>query len=106
MRRVEAGKLEGESCWKAAGDERAFIAGRGSSWQMKARSDRTRREGEDEAAKPNGVIVDFIKRRQIGTFYLLAQKLVFCNSDFNKSTTVCKGGDLEVSPNPFWIWKH
>jgi hypothetical protein len=26
-------------------------------------------------------------RRRIGTFYLLAQKLVFCNSDLDKSTT-------------------
>ena len=42
----------------------------------------------------------------IGTFHLLAQKLVFCNSDLDKSTTVCKVGDLEVSPRPFWIWKH
>src|ERR1700756_5617856 len=42
-------------------------------------------------------------RRLIGTFYLLAPKLVFCNF---KSTTDCKVGDLEVSPRPFWIWKH
>src|SRR2546421_8287140 len=47
-----------------------------------------------------------ILRRRIGTFYLLAQKLVFHNSDLNKSTTVCKMGDLEVFPKPFWIWKH
>jgi hypothetical protein len=45
-------------------------------------------------------------RRPIGTFYLLAQKLVFHNSDLSKSTTFCKMGDLEVSPKPFWIWKH
>ena len=45
-------------------------------------------------------------RRPIGTFYLLAQKLVFHNSDLNKSTIVCKVGILEVSPRPFWIWKH
>jgi hypothetical protein len=31
-------------------------------------------------------------RRRIGTFYLLAQKLVLHNSDLNKSTTVCKVG--------------
>jgi hypothetical protein len=24
----------------------------------------------------------------------------------SKSTTVCKVGDLEVSPKSFWIWKH
>jgi hypothetical protein len=29
MRRVEGGKLEGESCWKSGGDEHVFIAGRG-----------------------------------------------------------------------------
>jgi hypothetical protein len=46
------------------------------------------------------------QRRPIGTFFLLAQKLVFHNSDLSKSTTVCKVGDLEVSPKPFWIWKH
>ena len=45
-------------------------------------------------------------RRLIGTLYLLAQKFVFCNSDLDKSTTVCKVGDLEVSSKPFWIWKH
>src|ERR1700733_12614296 len=45
-------------------------------------------------------------RRAIGTFFLLAQKLVFHNSDLSKSITVCKVGDLEVSPKPFWIWKH
>jgi len=28
--------------------------------------------------------------RPIGTFYLLAQKLIFQNSDLKKSTTVCK----------------
>ena len=33
-------------------------------------------------------------------------KLVFCNSNLNKSTTVCKVGDLEVPAKPFWIWKH
>jgi hypothetical protein len=44
-------------------------------------------------------------RRRIGTFNLLAQKLVFCNSDLDKWTTICKVGDLEVSPKPFWIWK-
>ena len=27
-------------------------------------------------------------------------------SDLNKSTTVCKMGDLEVFPKPSWIWKH
>jgi hypothetical protein len=27
----------------------------------------------------------------------LAQKLVFCNSDLDKSTTVCKMGDLEYT---------
>jgi hypothetical protein len=35
------------------------------------------------------------------TFYLLAQKLVFRNSDLNKSTTVSKVGDLEVFPKAF-----
>ena len=30
----------------------------------------------------------------IGTIPQLAQKLVFCNSDLDKSTTVCKIGDL------------
>ena len=34
-------------------------------------------------------------RRRIGTFYLLA------HSDLNKSTTVCKVGDLEVFPKAF-----
>jgi hypothetical protein len=53
VRRVEGGKLEGESCWKSGGDERVFIAGRGSGWQMKPAQTpyRTRR-----AAKPHGVI--------------------------------------------------
>jgi hypothetical protein len=32
----------------------------------------------------------------IGTIPQLAQKLVFCNSDLDKSTTFCKVGDLEV----------
>ena len=41
------------------------------------------------------------RRRPIWTFYLSAQKLVFHNSDFNTSTTVCKVGDLEVSPKAF-----
>jgi len=36
---------------------------------------------------------------KVGAFYLLAQKLV--NSDLNKSTTICKVGDLEVSPKAF-----
>jgi hypothetical protein len=45
-------------------------------------------------------------RRPIGTFYLLAQKLVFCNSDLDKPITVRKVGDLEGKPKPFWIWKH
>ena len=40
-------------------------------------------------------------RRAIGTFYLLAQKLVFHNSDLNKSTTICKVGDLEVFPKAY-----
>src|SRR5271156_1206665 len=40
-------------------------------------------------------------RRAIGTFYLLAPKLVFHNSDLNKSTTVCKVGDLEGFPKAF-----
>jgi hypothetical protein len=38
--------------------------------------------------------------------YLLAQKLVFCNSDLDKSTTLCKVGDLDVSPKAFLDWKH
>jgi len=33
--------------------------------------------------------------------YLLAQNLVFCNSDLDKLTTVCKVGDLEVFPTAF-----
>ena len=33
--------------------------------------------------------------------YLLTQKLVFCNSNLDKSTTVCKVGDLEVFPKAF-----
>ena len=28
------------------------------------------------------------------------------NSDLNKSSTVCKVGDLEVPPKPFWVWRH
>jgi hypothetical protein len=42
-------------------------------------------------------------RRPIGTFYLLAQKLVFHNSDLNKSTTIYKVGDLEVFPKAFLV---
>ena len=33
--------------------------------------------------------------------YLLAQKLVFHNSDLNKSTTICNVGDLEGFPKAF-----
>jgi hypothetical protein len=40
-------------------------------------------------------------RRLIGTFYLLAPKLVFHNSDLNKSTTVCNVEDLEGFPKAF-----
>ena len=40
-------------------------------------------------------------RRPIGTFYLLSAKLVIHNSDLNKSTTICKVGDLEVFPKAF-----
>jgi hypothetical protein len=40
-------------------------------------------------------------RRPIGTFYLLAQKLVFHNSNLNKSTTIYKVGDLEAFPKAF-----
>ena len=32
---------------------------------------------------------------------LLAQKLIFHKSDLNKSTTICKVGDLEVFPKAF-----
>jgi len=35
-------------------------------------------------------------RRAIGATPQLAQKLAFCNSDLDKSTTVCRVGDLEV----------
>ena len=35
MRRVEGEKWREEVVGKAAGDERVFIAGRGSGWQMK-----------------------------------------------------------------------
>jgi hypothetical protein len=33
---------------------------------------------------------------------ILAQKLVFHKSDLNKSTTICKVGDLEVFPKAFF----
>ena len=41
-----------------------------------------------------------------GGLLSLSAKTRIHNSDLNKSTTVCKVGDLEVSPKPFWIWKH
>jgi hypothetical protein len=39
VKKVKGGKVEGESCWKAAGDERVFIPSRGSGWQIRAGSD-------------------------------------------------------------------
>jgi len=53
-----------------------------------------------ESRRNTGVLVHVGLRRRIGTFYLLAQELIFRNSNLNKSTTVCKVGDLEVSPKP------
>jgi hypothetical protein len=43
-------------------------------------------------------------RRQIGTFFLLSQKLVFCNSDLDKSTTApsfVRWQTWKFSPEPF-----
>ena len=37
--RGEGKRREGESCWKAAGDECFFIPGEGPGWQMKVGSD-------------------------------------------------------------------
>src|SRR5271154_2508652 len=46
-------------------------------------------------------------RRSIGTFYLLAQKLVFCNSDLDQIDHRLRGGGSGgFPPKPFWIWKH
>ena len=39
-------------------------------------------------------------RRAIGTTPQLAQKLIFCNSDLDKSITICKMG-LKDSPKTF-----
>src|ERR1700722_1489163 len=44
-------------------------------------------------------------RSAIETTPQLAQKPVFCNSDLDKSITVCKMGDLKVFPKPFQTWK-
>jgi hypothetical protein len=60
VRRMEGGKLEGESCWKSGGDEHVFIAGRESGWQMKPAQtpyrDAAGGEGGHGAAKRHGVI--------------------------------------------------
>ena len=37
---------------------------------------------------------------------LNVKNVTFCNSDLDKSTTICKREDLEVFPKPFWIWKR
>jgi hypothetical protein len=47
-------------------------------------------------------------RRPIGTFYLLAQKLVFRNSDLDKSTTAplfCKARDLNIHVHKVRIYE-
>jgi hypothetical protein len=60
----------------------------------------------------NLISIDVPKRTEFGKgpcaaanrdllLYLLAQTLVFRNSDLNKSTTICKVGDLEAFPKAF-----
>jgi hypothetical protein len=64
LRRVEGGKLEGESCWKSSGGRTRLIAGRVVGLADEARSDAipdaAGGEGGHGTAKPHGVIHRYI----------------------------------------------
>jgi hypothetical protein len=87
---------EPETDDEAAGKDKTTAEGSGSGLE----------DSDNEHERGKRSVSTTPMRRLIGTFYLLAQKLLVCNSDLDKSATVCKVGDLEGSPKPFWIWKH